>query len=219
MITFQNPVRSVIRPREQNPSALAIAVTAAALGAVGVGGYVLWKKYHPAKAPPTPSTPAEPTEPTGPGTGDESQEPVGPHDTVTLLVESPYMNGNVTHRASGDKPFEMYAHFPALGVYDSPEAYSTTEYFDNEDDAIGRLRFLQWYFARPKDQDDIYVSSRDSGFFEADAARGAVWQSVTDGTFYYSLFDADGMSTFGHFAGIDQAQDALLQAVQDSASA
>jgi hypothetical protein len=149
--------------------------------------------------------------------GTEPQEPLAPQDKVLLLVQSPYMTGNVTLRPGESKQYEVYANYPRLGRYgegSNETNYSTTEYYDTQDEAETRLHLLQWYFGRPSAADDIYVSSRDTGFFDSHP-RGAVWQSAEFGDFYYSIVGPGGMETPAHsYPGIDMAENALWQDLQ-----
>ena len=213
MITITNPLRPWLHredERQQNPSAALIA--ALTVVGLGAGGYGLYRYMHR-----TPSaTTSGGTQPGGGG----SKLPTGPTTptdyNLLRTAVSPYMTGTAK-RSPGGQPgrqYEVYAHFAALGRYDNHEQYSTTEYVGPESDALSRLEMYKWYFGRPTDADDIYVSSRDTGFFDGHP-RGAVWQSVQNGKFYFSLVGANGeQEIYSDYNGIDMAEKGLSQQLQ-----
>lgn len=223
MLTFTNPLRPWLHPleheRQDNPSTAVIAALAV-LG-LGAGGYGLYRYMHRKPSTPTGGG-TQPGGGTVPG-GGGSKLPTGPTTPTggaILSVQSPYMSGSVDHAPGGglSNQYQSYAHFPALGRYGegNQEQYSTTDYFATQAQAVARAKFLEWYFGKPHAQDDIYISSRDTGFFDGHP-RGAVWQSVQNGDFYYSIVGpgtAGGEVSEAGWPGIDQAEDALWQDLQ-----
>lgn len=200
-----------VEQRATNPPAWMWWLGGAAVISLGVGGYVAWR--HHAK-------PAAPAPGGGGGGGDDlpdepGDEPMEPSDAIVESFTTPYSNGTVSYTPNNEKPYTVAFEFNTgdTGAF-SPEPAA----FDNKDDAIAYAKVFQWYFGRPKDADDIYVGAQWVGWFD-DSPRGAIWQSVTLGTFYYSIWDGTDLSTFGSYAGIDQAGAALHDALQDAANA
>lgn len=143
---------------------------------------------HPTKPPrPTPTSPTTPTEPTE------------PYSIETLT--SPYATVEVSYHPEQSKPYLVWASLPGV---------SSGTPFATQEEAHAYAQTVQWYFGPPNaGVDDILMYTTPTAIDPYHEARGAVWQSTSDGRFYYTVRWPNGWGNGGFYQSSDAAEAAL----------
>ena len=187
------------KKKRRNPDngTIAAIVIGSAIATAGVI-YVV-RKRNLARRVLTPTTPGEPQIPT-PTTPTIPTTPTEPSAERTVLAtyESPYATSEAYRTAEGFNRASVSMPSQELNFIDDS--------FDTAADADAFAQRKVIWFGQPTAADDLFVDV--IGSLESDY-RGAIWQSVTEGSFYFTAEGPSSSSTTAPYQGIDQAKSGL----------
>ncbi len=188
------------RRKHRNPDPVTTLALIVAGGALVVGGVYVYRRHRQTIGTLYPTRPVRPSGPTG---------PAGPTEPTTNVIESfttPYSTVKLSHDSGyTQEPYRVWVTIPSQTV-------SHESGFADEDAARLYVNLVLWYFGKPLAEDDIFITATSVYIDPYQEKRGAVWQSVTDGRFYYT-FAAPGQTGAINpwYPSSDQAMTALQQ--------
>ncbi len=187
-----------------------IGTIAAVATALTLGALALRRKPKRRKKRPMPTPEGPKPTPSGP-----KPTPTPADDEPFESFHSPYleMDGVVDESkldVNAPDPYRVLVNWPGTAVH-----HGSNLGFATQTDAVSFIRHHAWWYGRPDADDDIFVRSSGQSITD-EKPRGSVWQSVTDGTFYFTVVGGGFFeSKMRGYPGIDLAEAAMWDEIRN----